>query len=66
MRPAYLIPESLPADDLLRDMQLKKVHLAGVIDEYGELAGVITVEDLLEEIVGNIYDEFDPAQPQEL
>lgn len=66
MRPAYLIPESLPADDLLRDMQLKKVHLAVVIDEYGELAGVITVEDLLEEIVGNIYDEFDPAQPQEL
>ena len=47
-------------------MQLKKVHLAVVIDEYGELAGVITVEDLLEEIVGNIYDEFDPAQPQEL
>ena len=66
MRPAYLIPESLPADDLLRDMQLKKVHLAVVMDEYGELAGVITVEDLLEEIVGNIYDEFDPAQPQEL
>lgn len=66
MRPAYLIPESLPADDLLRDMQLKKVHLAVVIDEYGELAGVITVEDLLEEIVGNIYDEFDSAQPQEL
>ena len=65
MRPAYLIPESIPADDLLRDMQLKKVHLAVVIDEYGELAGVITVEDLLEEIVGNIYDEFDPAQPQE-
>ena len=66
MRPAYLVPESLSADDLLRDMQVKKVHLAVVMDEYGELAGVITVEDLLEEIVGNIYDEFDPAQPQEL
>ena len=66
MRPAYLVPESLDADDLLRDMQRKKIHLAVVIDEYGELAGVITVEDLLEEIVGNIYDEFDPAEPQEL
>lgn len=66
MRPAYLVPESLSADDLLRDMQIKKIHLAVVLDEYGELAGVITVEDLLEEIVGNIYDEFDPAEPQEL
>ena len=66
MRPAYLVPESLSADDLLRDMQIKKIHLAVVLDEYGELAGVIKVEDLLEEIVGNIYDEFDPAEPQEL
>lgn len=66
IRPAYLVPESLSADDLLRDMQIKKIHLAVVLDEYGELAGVITVEDLLEEIVGNIYDEFDPAEPQEL
>ena len=66
MRPAYLVPESLSADDLLRDMQIKKIHLAVVLDEYGELAGVITVEDLLEEIVGNIYDEFDPTEPQEL
>ena len=66
MRPAYLVPESLSADDLLRDMQIKKIHLAVVLDEYGELAGVITVEDLLEEIVGNIYDEFDPAEPAEI
>ena len=66
MRPAYLVPETLSADDLLKDMQIKKIHLAVVQDEYGELAGVITVEDLLEEIVGNIYDEFDPAEPQEL
>ena len=43
-------------------MQIKKIHLAVVLDEYGELAGVITVEDLLEEIVGNIYDEFDPRR----
>ena len=66
MRPAYLIPESLPPMICCGICSLKKVHLAVVIDEYGELAGVITVEDLLEEIVGNIYDEFDPAQPQEL
>ena len=66
MRPAYLVPESLSADDLLRDMQIKKIHLAVVLDEYGELAGVITVEDLLEEIVGNIYDEFDPLEDQEI
>ena len=66
MRPAYLVPETLSADDLFRDMQHKKVHLAVVIDEYGELAGVVSLEDLLEEIVGNIYDEFDPAEPPEL
>lgn len=66
MRPAYLVPESLPADDLWKDMQRGKIHMAVVIDEYGELAGVVTVEDLLEEIVGSIYDEFDPAEPQEL
>lgn len=66
MRPAYLVPDSLSAGDLLRDMQRKKIHLAVVMDEYGSLAGVITVEDLLEEIVGNIYDEYDPAEPPEL
>ena len=47
MRPAYLVPESLDADDLLQDMQRKKIHLAVVMDEYGGFAGVITVEDLL-------------------
>ena len=51
---------------LLQDMQRQKIHLAVVMDEYGGLAGVVTVEDLLEEIVGNIYDEFDPAEPPEL
>ena len=66
MRPAYLVPDSLSAGDLLRDMQRKKIHRAVVMDEYGSLAGVITVEDLLEEIVGNIYDEYDPAEPPEL
>ena len=66
MRSAYLVPESLDAGDLLQDMQRKKIHLAVVMDEYGSFAGVITVEDLLEEIVGNIYDEYGPAEPPEL
>ena len=66
MRSAYLVPESLDAGDLLQDMQRKKIHLAVVMDEYGSFVGVITVEDLLEEIVGNIYDEYDPTEPPEL
>ncbi len=65
MRPAYLVPESLPADDLWKDMQRKKIHLSVVMDEYGEMAGVVTMEDLLEELVGNIYDEFDSVEPPE-
>ena len=66
LRPAYFVPESVHADQLFKDMQSKKQHLAIVVDEYGGTAGVVTMEDLLEEIVGNIYDEFDPAEPQEL
>ena len=65
MRPAYLVPESLSADDLLRDMQIKKIHLAVVLDEYGELAGVITVEDLLEEIVEDLAEELDMELPED-
>mgnify|MGYP003299900361 CR=1 FL=1 len=61
VRPAYFVPETLQADVLFRDMQKKKVHMAIVIDEYGGMSGIVTMEDLLEEIVGNIYDEFDPA-----
>ena len=60
------MPESIHADDLFQDMQTKKVHIAVVIDEYGQTAGIITIEDLLEEIVGNIYDEFDPAEKPEM
>ena len=66
IRPAYFVPETIHADQLFRDMQTKKIHIAVVIDEYGETGGVITMEDLLEEIVGNIYDEFDPAEPKEI
>lgn len=60
LRPAYFVPESVRADVLFRDMQGKKIHMALVVDEYGGTSGLVTLEDLLEEIVGNIYDEFDP------
>lgn len=66
MRPAYFVPESIHADHLFREMQQKKVHMAVVVDEYGGTGGIITMEDLLEEIVGNIYDEFDPAESPEI
>lgn len=64
--PIYFVPESVPADKLFRDMQQKKTHLAIVVDEYGGTSGLVTLEDLLEEIVGNIYDEFDPLDTQEI
>lgn len=63
---AYFVPESIHADQLFRDMQSKKIHMAVVVDEYGEVAGIITLEDLLEEIVGNIYDEFDVEEEPEV
>lgn len=66
LRPAYFVPESIKADQLFSDMQKKKVHIAIVIDEYGETCGIVTLEDLLEEIVGNIYDEFDEAEAPEI
>ncbi|HEU5033150.1 MAG TPA: hemolysin family protein [Mycobacteriales bacterium] len=64
MRPAYFIPDSKPADELLRDMQAKQVHVAIVIDEYGGTAGLVTIEDILEEIVGEITDEYDREAPR--
>ena len=66
LRPAYFVPDTLKATSLMQDMQSKKVHIAVVIDEYGDTAGLVTMEDLLEEIVGNIYDEFDPAEAAEI
>jgi len=66
LRPAYFVPESVRADLLFRDMQSKKIHMAVVVDEYGGTSGLITLEDLLEELVGKIYDEFDPPEEQEI
>lgn len=66
LRPAYFVPESVPAGTLFRDLQSRKVHLAIVVDEYGGTAGLVTMEDLLEELVGKIYDEFDPQDEQEI
>ncbi|HEY8654668.1 MAG TPA: hemolysin family protein [Dermatophilaceae bacterium] len=63
MRPAQYIPESKPVDDLLREMQRDQNHFAVVIDEYGGTAGLVTIEDILEEIVGEIDDEFDREGP---
>jgi CBS domain containing-hemolysin-like protein len=62
-RPAKFIPESKDASDLLREMQEEKFHMAVVVDEYGGTSGIVTMEDLLEEIVGEIRDEFD-EEPQ--
>ncbi len=59
LTPAYFIPDSMTADDLFEDMQTKNIHFAIAIDEFGEMSGIITLEDLVEEIVGNIYDEHD-------
>ncbi len=61
MRPAAFIPESKPVDALLREMQAQRNHIAVVVDEYGGTAGLITIEDILEEIVGDITDEYDPV-----
>ncbi len=66
LRPAYFVPESIHADTLFADMQRKKIHIAVIIDEYGALEGIVTMEDLVEEIVGNIYDEFDPEEEPEI
>ena len=66
LRNAYLVPETVAADTLFSNMQKQKIHLAVVVDEYGGMSGIVTMEDLLEEIVGNIYDEFDPSEDNDI
>jgi len=63
LRTPLFVPESITIDDLLRQLQRRKVHLAVVLDEYGGTAGLVTIEDLLEEIVGEIQDEYDVEEP---
>ncbi len=62
MRPVLYIPDSKPVDELLREMQAERKHVSVVVDEYGGTAGLVTIEDVLEEIVGEITDEYDVAQ----
>jgi len=63
MRDATFVPESKPVDDLLSDMQAARTHLVIVVDEYGGTAGLVTIEDIVEEIVGEITDEYDVERP---
>ena len=62
LRPTYFVPESKKVDELLAEMQAKGVHIAVVVDEYGGMAGLVTLEDIVEEIVGEIRDEYDQSE----
>ena len=62
LKPAYFIPEAKRVDKLLREMQARGVHLSVVVDEYGGMAGLVTLEDIVEEIVGEIRDEYDQLE----
>ena len=64
LRPALFIPDSKNTSELLREMQQQKIHIAIVLDEYGGTAGIVTIEDLIEEIVGNILDEYDDEEDE--
>lgn len=63
LRPACFVPESKELDELLQELQKKKIHMAIVVDEYGGMAGIVTIEDIIEEIVGEIQDEYDSEEP---
>jgi CBS domain containing-hemolysin-like protein len=63
LRPAHFVPESKQLDELLEEMQLRKIHMSIVVDEYGGTAGAVTIEDIVEEIVGEIQDEYDAEEP---
>ncbi len=63
LRAPFFVPESKPVDELLEEMQQRKVHMVIVVDEYGGTAGVVTLEDIVEEIVGEIQDEYDAEEP---
>ena len=62
LRPVYYVPEAKKADELLAELQAKRIHMAIVVDEYGGVAGLVTLEDIVEEIVGEILDEYDQAE----
>jgi len=62
LRQAYFVPEAKKADELLTELQAKRIHMAIVVDEYGGVAGLVTLEDIVEEIVGEIRDEYDQAE----
>ena len=66
MRKCYFVPETKALDSLLREFKGRKVHIAVVLDEYGGTAGLVTIEDVLEEIVGDISDEYDQAEPAQM
>jgi CBS domain containing-hemolysin-like protein len=64
LRPAYFVPDTKKADALLTEMQSQRIHMAIVVDEYGGVAGLVTLEDIIEEIIGEIQDEYDLSEEE--